>query len=81
MQKLAKTEVRQPPKKNKGREENPGLRAPESDILNIDLKAKKIPAQRRQNQVFLFFFASLVADEGLRMQKTEEIGVTPTKNI
>ena len=80
MQKLAKTEVRHPKKKNKGREENPRLRAPGSDILNNNLKDKNAPRSGDRTRCFSFF-ASLVADEGLWMQKTEEIGVTPTKNI
>ena len=81
MQKLKKNWCKtSPPKKNKGCEEDPGLRAPGSDILHNNLKDKKAPRSGDRTRCFSFF-ASLVADEGLWMQKTEEVGVTPTKNI
>ena len=85
IQKLEKTGVKTP-KENKGCEEHPGLRAPGSNSLNNNnnqhhhhLKDKKSPAQRRQNQVFLFFASLVVADEGLWMQKLEKTGVRHAK--
>ena len=69
IQKLEKTGVRRQ-RKNKGCEENPGLRAPGSDILNNYLKVTKAP---RSGDRTSSFFASLVADEGLWMQKLAKI--------
>ena len=68
MQKLKKNGRKTSPKKNKGCEEDPGVRAPGSDILHNNLKDKKAPRSGDRTRCFSFF-ASLVADEGLWMQK------------
>ena len=56
MQKLENTGVRHA-KKNKGREENPGLRAPGSDSLNNNLTDKKAPRSGDRTRCFFFLRA------------------------
>ena len=77
IQKLEKTGVRHQ-RKNKGCEENPGLRAPGSDILNNYLKDKNAPRSGDRTRCFSFF-ASLVANEGLWMQKLAKTEVRHPK--
>ena len=77
IQKLEKTGVRHQ-RKNKGCEENPRLRAPGSNILNNNLKVKNAPRSGDRTRCFSFF-ASLVADEGLWMQKLAKTEVRHPK--